>query len=96
LLGRKDGYEFFAEVVKAVCQKNMPVQRLTAELGQNKDFPQSRMYTVAYGKIDEPESSGNGDGWFASLFGQGIEPASLPAGHDYRDYICHEIILFLS
>jgi len=41
LLGREDGHEALGEFVKAIGQKNVPMQGFGTELGQDEDLAQA-------------------------------------------------------
>jgi hypothetical protein len=81
-LGRKDGQEILAEVIKAISIKDMAMERFAGELSEDKNLSKSGMNAIADGKVDESKSSSNGNSWFAALFCQRIEASALPSGHD--------------
>ena len=88
----QQGDEVLVEIVEAVSQKNVAVERFAGELGQYENAAVVRMDAVADGDVDEPEPPGDGDGRLAADLGQGKEAAPLPAGQDDRNDFRHDAL----
>ena len=89
LLGRDDVDEAVRERVHPIGRRDVMVERGGVELREHENAPQVGVQAVADRHIDEAVLAADRHGRLRALLRQRIEPGSLSAAKDDREYVVH-------
>ncbi len=95
LLRRENVHKPAGESIEFVSLLNVAVEGSGVELGQEINFTDLAIQTIADGNIHKPVFSGEGNCGFRPVFGEGKKTGALPPAHDHRQYLVHLEDFFL-